>query len=51
MRQFPRITILGHEWGDFPINLTSDEVKSDNHWQIASRVTQESLFTVANVLL
>ena len=28
----------------------SDEVKSGNHWQIASRVTQKSLFTVTNVL-
>ena len=28
----------------------SDEVTSENHWQIASRVTQKSLFTVTNVL-
>ena len=39
-----------HEWGDLPIIFTSDEVTSENHWQIASRVTQKSLFTVTNVL-
>ena len=31
--------------------LSSDEVTSENHWQIASRVTQKSLFTVTNVSL
>ena len=31
--------------------FTTDEVTSENHWQIASRVTQKSLFTVTNVLL
>ena len=30
--------------------LTSDEVTSENHWQIPSRVTQKSFFTVTNVL-
>ena len=40
----------GHEWGDLPIIFTSDEVTSGNHWQIASRVTKKSLFTVTNVL-
>ena len=30
--------------------FTSDEVTSENHWQIASRVTQKSLFMVTNVL-
>ena len=30
--------------------VTRDEVTSENHWQIASRVTQKSLFTVTNVL-
>ena len=30
--------------------FTSDEVTSENHWLIASRVTQKSLFTVTNVL-
>ena len=30
--------------------FTSDEVTSENYWQIASRVTQKSLFTVTNVL-
>ena len=28
----------------------SDEVTSENHWQIASRVSPKSLFTVTNVL-
>ena len=30
--------------------FTSDEVTSENHWQITSRVTKISLFTVTNVL-
>ena len=37
-------------WGDLPMIITSDEVTSENHWQIASLVTQKSLFTVTNVL-
>ena len=41
---------LGHEGGDLPMIFTSDEVTSENHRQIASRVTQKSLFTVTNVL-
>ena len=41
---------LGHEWGDLPIIFTSEEVMSENYWQIASRVTKKSLFTVTNVL-
>ena len=36
---------------DLSIIFTSDEVTSEIHWQIASRVTQKSLFTVTNVLL
>ena len=42
---------MGHEWGDLPIIFMSDEVTSENHWQIASQVTQKSSFTVTNVLL
>ena len=30
--------------------FTSDEVTSENHWQIASQVTPKSIFTVTNVL-
>ena len=30
--------------------FTSDAVTSENHWQITSRVTKLSLFTVTNVL-
>ena len=30
--------------------FTSDEVTSENHWQITSRVTKKSLFTATNVL-
>ena len=30
--------------------FTSDEVASENHWEIASRVTQKSLFTATNIL-
>ena len=48
MHELPWITIFGHEWGDLPMIFMSDEVK--NHWQITSRVTKKSLFTVTNVL-
>ena len=41
---------FGHEWGNLPIVFRSF-VTSENHWQIASRVTQKSLFTATNVLL
>ena len=41
---------FGHEWGDLPMIFTSDEVTSENHWQITSRVTKNSLFTVTNEL-
>ena len=41
---------LGHEWGALPIIFTNDEVMSENHWQVASRVTQKLLFTVTNIL-
>ena len=41
---------LGHDWDDLPEIFTSDKVTSKNHWQITSRVTQKSLFTVKNVL-
>ena len=30
--------------------FTSDEVTSENHWQITSPVTKRSLFMVTNVL-
>ena len=30
----------GHEWGDLPTIFVSDEVTSENHWQITSRVTK-----------
>ena len=49
-----RVNITGkshHEWGDLPKIFTSDEVTSEYHRQIASRVTQKSLFMVTNVLL
>ena len=39
-----------HEWADSAIIFTSDEVTSENHCRIASRVTKKSLFTVTNVL-
>ena len=34
----------------FDTDFTSDEVTSENHCRIASRVTKKSLFTVTNVL-
>ena len=43
--------ILCHEWGDLPITFTSEEVTSENYWQIASLVTQKSLFMAMNVFL
>ena len=43
MHELLWITILSHEWGDFPITFKSEEVMSENHWQIASWVTQKSL--------
>ena len=33
-------------WGDLPMIFTRDFVTRENHWQIASLVTQKSLFTV-----
>ena len=36
--------------GDLPIIFWSEEVTSENYWQIASQVTQKSLFRVTNVL-
>ena len=50
MHELLSITILSHEWGDFPITFKSEEVMSENHWQIASRVTQKSLFMATNVI-
>ena len=32
---------FGHEWGDLPMIFTSDEVTSENHWQITSWVTKK----------
>ena len=32
---------FGHEWGDLPMIFTSDEVTSENHWQMTSRVTKK----------
>ena len=50
MHELPWITIFCHEWGDSAMIFTSDEVTSENHCRIASRVTKKSLFTVTNVL-
>ena len=41
---------LGHSWGDLPMIFTRDFVTRENHWQIASLVTQKSLFTVTHAL-
>ena len=49
MHELSWMTIFwGHEWGDLPTILTSDEFTSENYRQIASRVTQKSLYTVTN---
>ena len=50
MHELPWITIFGSRVRRFANNFTSDEVTSENHWQMASRVTHKSLFTVMNVL-
>ena len=46
------VTLTNDFWvmSDLPIIFTSDEVTSENHWQITSQVTQKSLFMVTNVL-
>ena len=41
---------LGHSWCDLPMIFTRDFVTRENYWQIASLVTQKSLFTVTNAL-
>ena len=41
----------GHLWGDLPMIFTRDFITRENHWQIASLVTQKSLFTVTHALL
>ena len=46
MHELLWIMIFGHEWGDLPMIYRSDEVTIENHWQITSRVTKKSLFTV-----
>ena len=43
---FSRVT----SWCDLPMIFTSNFVTRENHWQIASRVTQKSLFTVTHAL-
>ena len=42
--------ILGHSWCDLPMIFTRDFVTRENHWQIASLVTQKSLITVTHAL-
>ena len=42
---------LGHSWWDLPMIFTRDFVTRENYWQIASLVTQKSLFTVTHALL
>ena len=41
---------LGHSWCDLPMIFTRDFVTRENDWQIASLVTQKSLFTVTHAL-
>ena len=50
MHELPWITILGSRVMWFANYFTSEEVTSENQWQIASQVTQKSLFMVTNVL-
>ena len=46
----PWITILGHLWGYLLMIFTRDFVTNQNYRQIASLVTQVSLFTVTHAL-
>ena len=32
---------FGYEWGDLPMIFTSDDITSENHWQITSLVTKK----------
>ena len=41
---------FGHSWCDLPMIFTRDFVTRENHWQIASLVTQKSLFTATHAL-
>ena len=41
MHELPWITSFCHEWGDSAMIFTSDEVTSENHCRIASRVTKK----------
>ena len=49
MHSYREEQFFGNEWGNLPMIFTSDFVTRENHWQIASWVTQKSLFTVTNV--
>ena len=49
MHELPWITIFGSRVRRFANNF-HDWRSHENHWQIASRVTQKSLFMVTNVL-
>ena len=44
------INCFAHSWSDLPIIFTLDFVTRENYWQIASLVTQKSLFTVTHAL-
>ena len=50
VHSLPWWRFLGHSWGDLPIIFTRDFVTREKHWQIASLVTQKSLFTVTHAL-
>ena len=45
MHELPWIMIYGHEWGDLPMIFMSDEVTSENHWQIASGVIKKNNYS------
>ena len=41
---------FGQDWGDLAMIFMSDEVTSEDHWQIALPLTKKLLFMVTNVL-
>ena len=51
MYEFPLITIFGQSWSDSAMIVTRDCVTRENHWRIASLVTEKSLFTLSHVVL
>ena len=50
IHSLPWIKMFGHSWCNLPMIFTSDLVTRENYWQIASLVTEKSLFTATHAL-